>query len=147
MYLGGTIQAFKWMRKGCWQQKHKVLFWLLIHNRLNTRAMLQRKNFFMDNYSCILCGQDELESRNHLFFQCPFAQMCWQYLCPDWTLPQQLDIESLITSLKLSLNVLFFMELIMLTTWAIWTTRNEFIFKVTPPNLYRCQGRSLATST
>jgi hypothetical protein len=118
-----------------------VFFWLLIHNRLNTRAMLQRKNFFMDNYSCIMCGQDELETRNHLFFQCPFAQMCWRYLCPDWTPPQQIDIQSFIASLKLSLNVPFFMELIMLITWAIWTTRNDFIFKSTPPSLYRCRRK------
>jgi hypothetical protein len=74
MDLGDTIRALKWMRKGCCQQKHKVFFWPLIHNRLNTRAMLQRNNFFMDNYSCILCGQDELEIRNYLFFQCPFAR-------------------------------------------------------------------------
>jgi hypothetical protein len=46
MDLGDTIRALKWMRKGCCQQKHKVFFWPLIHNRLNTRAMLQMKNFF-----------------------------------------------------------------------------------------------------
>jgi hypothetical protein len=61
----------------------------------------------MDNYSCILCGQDELESRYYLFFKCPFAKMCWQYLCLDWTPPQQMDIQSIITSLKLSLKVPF----------------------------------------
>jgi hypothetical protein len=73
MDLGGTIPPFAWVWKGCCQ-KHKVFFWLLIHNRLNTRAMLQRKDFFMDNYSCILCGQDKLETWNHLFFQCPFIK-------------------------------------------------------------------------
>jgi hypothetical protein len=41
--------------------------------RLNTKAMLQRKNFFMDDYSCIMCGTNGLETRNHLFFLCPFA--------------------------------------------------------------------------
>jgi hypothetical protein len=141
MDVGGTIQALKWMWKSCCQQKHKVFFWLLIHNRLNTRAMLQRKNFFMDNYSCIMCDQDELETRNHMFFQCPFAQMCWRYISPTWIPPQHTDIQSFITSLKLSLNVPFFMELIMLITWAIWTTRNAFIFKQTTPNLYRCRRK------
>jgi hypothetical protein len=141
MNKGGTFQALKWMWNSCCQQKHKVFFWLLIHNRLNTRAMLQRKNFFMDNYSCVMCDQDELETRTHLFFQCPFAQMCWQYVSPTWIPPQQTDIQSFITSLKLSLNVPFFMELIMLISWAIWTTRNAFIFKSTPPNLYRCRRK------
>jgi hypothetical protein len=31
------------------------------------------------------------------------------------------------------------MELIMLTSWAIWMIRNGFIFKGTTPNLYRCR--------
>jgi hypothetical protein len=41
--FGGTIYALKWIWQGCCQQKHKVFFWLMVHNRLNTRAMLQRK--------------------------------------------------------------------------------------------------------
>jgi hypothetical protein len=69
------VPALKWMWKGCCQQKHKVFFWLLIHNRLNTRAMLQQKHFFMDDYSCILCGVGELETSDHFFFHCPFARM------------------------------------------------------------------------
>jgi hypothetical protein len=68
MDFGGTIPTLKWIWQGCCQQKHKVFFWLLVHNRLNTRAMLQRDNFFMNSYTCIMCDHDELESRNHLFF-------------------------------------------------------------------------------
>jgi hypothetical protein len=41
-----VISAIKWLWKSCRQDKHRVFFWLLIHNRLNTRALLQRKNFF-----------------------------------------------------------------------------------------------------
>jgi hypothetical protein len=54
----GAMSALDWMWKGCCQQKHKVFFWLLIHNRLNTRALLQRKSFLMDDYSCIMCNQN-----------------------------------------------------------------------------------------
>jgi hypothetical protein len=43
--FGGTISALKWMWQGCCQQKHRVFFWHMVHNRLNTRAMLQRKIF------------------------------------------------------------------------------------------------------
>jgi hypothetical protein len=64
MDFGGTIPALKRMWQGCCQQKNKIFFWLLVHNRLNTRAILQRKNFVMDNYSCIMCGEDKMESRN-----------------------------------------------------------------------------------
>jgi hypothetical protein len=85
-------------------------FLVLVHNRLNTRAMLQRKNFFMDDYSCIMCGANELETRNHLFFLFPFVHICWRYLCPSWTPPHQTDIQSITDSLKVSLKESFFME-------------------------------------
>jgi hypothetical protein len=45
MDFSGTISALKWMWQGCRQQKHKVFFWLKVHERVNTREMLQRKNF------------------------------------------------------------------------------------------------------
>jgi hypothetical protein len=32
--------------KTCCQSKHKVFFWLLLQDRLNTRQLLQRKGFF-----------------------------------------------------------------------------------------------------
>jgi bacteriorhodopsin len=56
MDSGGTIPALKWLWQGCCQQIHKVFFWLLVYNILNTRAMLQRNNFFMDTYTCIMCA-------------------------------------------------------------------------------------------
>jgi hypothetical protein len=52
-----VMPALDWMWKGCCQQRHKVFFWLLIHNRLNTRALLQRKNFMLTDYSRIMCNQ------------------------------------------------------------------------------------------
>jgi hypothetical protein len=53
----GAMSALKWMWKGYCQQRHKVFFWLLIHNRLNTRALLQWKNFVMNDYSCVMCNR------------------------------------------------------------------------------------------
>jgi hypothetical protein len=50
---GNGCATLNWILKGCCHAKHKVLCWLLIHNRLNTRTMLQRKHFFMNNYTCI----------------------------------------------------------------------------------------------
>jgi hypothetical protein len=71
----GAISALKWMWEGYCQQKHNVFFWLLTYNKLNTRAMLQTKNFLLDDYSCVMCGL-HLETRDHLIFQCPFATLC-----------------------------------------------------------------------
>jgi hypothetical protein len=136
-----AVPALDWMWKGCCQQKHKVFFWLLIHNRLNTRALLQRKNFLMTDYSCIMCNQQHLETRDHLFFQCPFAVLCCQYICPLWIPPPpgQMDIQEVLSSLKLAISKPFFMQIIMLVTWSILLTRNSFIFKATTPSVYICR--------
>jgi hypothetical protein len=68
-----VIPAIKWLWKSCCQDKHRVFFWLLIHNRLNTRALLQRKNFYMTDYTCIMCNQAVTETRDHLFFYLPIC--------------------------------------------------------------------------
>ena len=36
---------FNWLWGSSYQAKHKFFFWLLIHDRLNTRNLLARKNF------------------------------------------------------------------------------------------------------
>ena len=48
--------SFSWLWNSCCQKKHKVFAWYLLHNRLNTRALLQRKNFHLHDYNCIMCG-------------------------------------------------------------------------------------------
>lgn len=72
-----------------------------------------------------------LESRNHLFFTCPFARMCWQYLCPDWTAPASASfaVQDVLVSLKEKIAQPFSMDIIMLVSWEIWTTQNDYIFK------------------
>jgi hypothetical protein len=142
MKNNGVIPDLKWMWEGCCQQKHKVFFWLLTNNRLNTRAMLQRKNFFLDGYSYVMCGS-QLETRDHLFFQYPFATLCWQYLCPTWSLQPRthLNFQETILSLKTAIAKPFFMEIIMLITWKIWITKNDFIFKSISPSINRCHKK------
>jgi hypothetical protein len=44
-------------------------------------------------------------------------------------------------SLKIAIAKPFFMEIIMLITWKVWTVRNDFIFKVVPPRIYKCCKR------
>jgi hypothetical protein len=33
------------------------------------------------------------------------------------------------------------MEIVMLVSWAIWTTKNDFIIQGIPPSNYRCPKR------
>jgi hypothetical protein len=129
--------------KTCCQSKHKVFFWLLLQDRLNTRQLLQRKSFFLPDYSCAMCGSLQLESRTHLFFECPFALMCWQYICPGWLIPvdsrQQPYHEEIISSLLATIGQNFSLDIVILGCWSIWRVRNDFLFKDITPNLYRCK--------
>jgi hypothetical protein len=52
-----------------------------------------------------------------------------------------LDFQETILSLKIAIAKPFFMEIIMLITWKVWTVRNDFIFKVVPPRIYKCRKR------
>lgn len=64
---------------GCGIQKlntHKFFFWLMLRDRLNTRAMLQRKNMHLDSYCGVLCVVNIEEDIMHLFFECPFSSAC-----------------------------------------------------------------------
>jgi hypothetical protein len=55
MVIGTHIvnPAIKWLWKTCCQYKHKVFFGLLLNDRLNSRELLQRKCFFLPDYSCV----------------------------------------------------------------------------------------------
>jgi hypothetical protein len=62
-----TIPHFTWIWKTSCQARHKFFFWLLILDRLNTRILLKRKNFHLQNYSCEFPGCNEEETLEHLF--------------------------------------------------------------------------------
>lgn len=109
--------TFMWIWNSCCQLKHKVFIWLLLINRLNTRAMLQQKNFFLPSYACILCQGAQSESRDHLFFRCPFSLTCWRYICPQFV--PHMNVHQNIQALKEHLMVPFHMEITTLVCWSI----------------------------
>jgi hypothetical protein len=61
-------------------EKNKVLFWLLLKDRLSTRNILKRKNRALPSYDCVLCQLQLEETLEHLFLHCPFAISCWNLL-------------------------------------------------------------------
>jgi hypothetical protein len=67
--------TLKWLWKTCCQQKHKVFFWLVQQDRLNTSKMLQRKNilWLIIHVPCLNPLGWNLAI---IFFQCPFATLC-----------------------------------------------------------------------
>ena len=127
--------VFKWLWKIRCQPKYRVFFWPLINDRLSTRNILRRRHMQLDSYNCDLCNSLVEESANHLFMDCPFARMCWDFIHID--IPLNSGFPELASQMKDQLNSQFFMEAIILLCWTIWSARNELIFRGVRLNLAR----------
>lgn len=126
-------QAFHWLWKTSCQSKHKVFFWLVLKDRISTRGLLKRKGMILPDYSCVLCGNATEESLIHLLLHCPFAEQCWGKI--NTQINRSLDPLQMLTSFRDQLGVPFFMEIIILMSWAIWRARNDFIFRAINPTI------------
>jgi hypothetical protein len=65
--------------------------------------------------------------------ECPFANACWDFVCPERT--KKLSVMEAFADLKEKLKVPFFMEIIILAAWGIWIIRNNKIFKNSNPKI------------
>jgi hypothetical protein len=67
---------FKWIWKTSNRLRYKIFFWLLLHDRVNSRNLARTKNMHLDNYNCVYCNEQTEETLRHLFWDCTFAQEC-----------------------------------------------------------------------
>ena len=78
-----TSPVFKMMWSSKCTQRIKFFAWLLLVDRLNTKAMLLRRHFHVQpNTICVMCASAVEEDIEHLFFSCPFqphAGPRWEY--------------------------------------------------------------------
>jgi hypothetical protein len=118
---------FSWLWESACQAKHKFLFWLLMHDIVNTRNWLGRKNFVLPSYWCATLQCNQEETLVHLLWSCPFAEQCWDFICPQRT--RNLSILESFPDIRDKLKLKFSMEIIILTAWSIWIIRNNKIFK------------------
>lgn len=125
--LLGTVEAsalFTWLQSSSNLGKHKLFFWLLLRDRLNTSNLLRRKNKELDDYSCVLCNSGLEETSFHLFFECPFSQTCQSSMnihleiCSYNPLTWSLQLEKTLAIQS--------REVMMTACWTIW--RNSVIF-------------------
>jgi hypothetical protein len=66
------------------------------------------------------------ETLSHLCIDCPFAQACWNVLHLFIQPGDPLDI---LSSFRFQLNVVFFMDIIIIMSWCIWMARNDLILR------------------
>ena len=110
--------------------KIRIFSWLLLRRRLMTRAVRQR--MYPDSPENCPLRDGGFEDCSHLFFQCPLAQEVWWEAAVN-----RLSVTSE-EAFWSSLSGGFFMReaewgRIFATLWAIWTHRNEVIFRgITP---------------
>jgi hypothetical protein len=116
--------------------KLKVFTWLLFVDRLNTRDLMLRKHWHIDSgYNCAMCSQNTLETTQHLFFHCQFAQLCWSFLNINWVLRRDLGVD--LPATKAAFSGPCFFEITACATWNIWKVRNDLIFNNTPADFGR----------
>lgn len=117
---------FKMIWSSSSKLKHKIFLWLVAHCRINTRSLLQRKGMHLDDTSCPNCNQGAEETPMHLFWDCHFAQECWNTIIPGRK--RGTSIFEDINLAKLHLPKQFASEIVMLGCWNLWTQRNDKIF-------------------
>jgi hypothetical protein len=140
-HLRGTHQShplFSWLWKSKCQPKHKVFFWLLLKNILNTRSFLRRRSMPLDSFTCDNCILQIEETVIHLFFRCNFARRCWLLL--GFIPPRTTDLLHTLMRIRRRLQVPWRLETIIIMTWCIWRSRNNWIFNEIPPSVIECKA-------
>ena len=95
---------------------------------------MQRKNWNVEGGpDCVLCDADVLETRDHLFFDCPFAKSCWEKIGIMWDL--SLHVSSRFLVAKQNFTGPCFLEVATCAAWNMWKERNDLIFKGQRPSL------------
>ena len=120
-----------WIKGGI--PKHCFMVWLVVLNRCPTRDRLQSWGLQTDT-NCLLCGL-HLESRDHLYFDCPYSWELWSTMATRFTLnPLRTWDRSLSQMHTLSGNR--FRRRLLLLAWQaiiywVWAERNSRLHRHT----------------
>jgi len=104
---------------------------------INTRCSsgCLRKRFHLPSYDCVLCAGNSEETLQHLFLDCGLAVECWNLI--GVTINSYANPYHVFEDFKRQLVVPFFMEIIIIMSWSIWTLRNDVIFRGIPASSLR----------
>ena len=122
-------EAFGWLWKAKSPIKFKMFGWLLLVDRLNTRNMLKRRHFVVvgGNYACMFCQNPPEETVEHLFFNCPFSQRCWDVVGMTWPIDD--NRLALLGGGRDNWRQPLFMDIFLLAAWSLWMERNNQHFR------------------
>ncbi|GLJ49629.1 hypothetical protein SUGI_1052950 [Cryptomeria japonica] len=115
--------------------KAGAFLWITLHNRILTGDKLKMIGISGSNM-CVMCRADE-ETANHLLFNCPLAEACWNWFFDKTnlkTIRSEILKDFLISwpsTLSLRWSSLWLVGPSMIV-WHIWKERNMRIFKEAP---------------
>lgn len=128
--LAGHTQAdpiYKKLWKTSCQGKHKVFFWLVLKDMLTIRNMLRRRRMPPEDYSCVLCQQQNEETLMHMLLYYPFAKSCWGTL--NFAYADNMSIMQIFEAWRALVNAPFALDIFILACWSIWQMRNHISFR------------------
>lgn len=108
--------------------KYSFMVWIAMHNRLSTGDKMLLWNSGI-NLGCVLC-QHQLETREHLFFECSYSQQIWRNLTHK-ILPSRFsvrwqDIRELLSDNTQQMIQLYLLRYsFQVTLYTVWRERNN----------------------
>nr|TKW16243.1 hypothetical protein SEVIR_5G287200v2 [Setaria viridis] len=87
----------------------------------------------LQSTTCEICILQKRETAACLFLRCNFAKACWASIGITYT-PTRRTM-SIFNAIRRRLQLPFFMEIIVLMAWSIWTTRNAWTFNNVAPTV------------
>uniref|UniRef100_A0A803NTK6 Reverse transcriptase zinc-binding domain-containing protein n=1 Tax=Cannabis sativa TaxID=3483 RepID=A0A803NTK6_CANSA len=124
-------------KKAVWcklsRPKHRFIMWQMVHSNLLTRDNLVKKHVSIDSAYCPVCEWD-LESHEHLFFECPFSWRVMQNIkkwLGDWLWPNsfQLLLEWIQGKRPRSLLMEIYYATLASAIYGIWINWNLCVFE------------------
>lgn len=135
-YIFDAIEAhpvFKKIWKSKCTPRIKFFAWLILVDRLNTKDMLQRRHLnIQSTATCVMCNAGVLETIDHLFFDCPFAQDCWASIGITWD--NSLQLLDRISQAQTTHSIPSFTEAALIAAWELWKLRNDKVFQRKNPS-------------
>ena len=119
--------------------RYKIFFWMLIHDRVNTRNLLNRKSFHIPSYNCVLCALDTEETSQHLIWDCPFALGCCDSITTERF--RGISIYDEVMNNRVAFPRGVAMEITIMGAWHIWMQRNDYIFHARRPSITNWRRR------